>query len=143
MKAIHPSCPSSLSLQVRAKSSTQPQCPKVSIPSSQAPNTILLHPYQAAETKCVSLKRTNRIIFEHAQRSMRSGPYEGFVVSGEGHGHQPYGNGTGFCCCVLACGVSIGGLGFGVGTFLCHCLSGLVVSELNCRRALRSSGRGS
>ena len=41
---------------------------------------------------------TNRIVFQHAQRTMCSRPNESFVVASERHGDESHGDGTGFSC---------------------------------------------
>ena len=53
-----------------------------------------------------AIPHTDRIVFEHRQRSVDSGPHEGFVVSGHGHGEEAHGYGAGFGYCegVLAMG---------------------------------------
>lgn len=41
-------------------------------------------------------ERTDGIVFQHAERSVCPRSYEGFVVSCQGHGDEPHGDGAGF-----------------------------------------------
>ena len=42
--------------------------------------------------------RTDRVVFEHAQRLVRTRSLHGPVVACHGHGYQAHHNGTGLCC---------------------------------------------
>ncbi len=44
-------------------------------------------------------RRTNRIIFQHAQGAMRARADQGLVVARHGHGDETDGYGSGFRCC--------------------------------------------
>lgn len=43
-----------------------------------------------------TIKHTNWVVFEHAEWSVLARSDEGFVVAGQGHGHEAHRYGTGF-----------------------------------------------
>lgn len=56
----------------------------------------LQSPIRRAKEEEIKVELTNRIVLQHAQRSVDSWSNQGLVVAGEGHGDQAHGDGSRF-----------------------------------------------
>jgi hypothetical protein len=68
-------------------------------PSTSHPQEAFF-PYWHSRKECI--RRTNRIVFQHAQRSMRARSDEGLVVSRQSHGDEAHSNCPGLGCWKLS-----------------------------------------